>query len=390
MPPAPALAHPESGRWFTRLSQSSGARAALLVLALLLVGPGEPTAGRRDDARLTDTQLWEMFTDFSEPNGEFHSDNLVSNELSFQRVIPDLQKTATDGAYLGVGPDQNFTYMVAVRPRIAFIVDIRRQNALLHLLYKAVVELSPTRADFLSRLFSRPSPKGLDRDAPAAELLSAFSQQAPDPTLHERHASDVLRTLTGTHRFPLTSEDQATITRVYNAFFEAGPGLRYAFRGGGPRGPFPSYADLVAAADEAGQHHSYLASERHYQTLRELEERNLVVPVVGDFGGPTALRAVARYLARRRLPVAAFYTSNVEFYLFRNGQWQDFARNLALLPVNDRSVLIRSVMQGRFGFRYQGSGFPGSQMRLDPIAGLVKAFEDSTIRTYQDLLERTR
>ena len=61
-------------------------------------------------------------------------------------------------AYVGVGPDQNFTYIAALKPRIAFIVDIRRQNMLLHLMYKALIEMSPTREEFLSRLFSRPMP----------------------------------------------------------------------------------------------------------------------------------------------------------------------------------------------------------------------------------------
>ena len=59
---------------------------------------------------------------------------------------------------MGVGPEQNLTYVAAFRPRIAFVVDIRRQNLLHHLWYKAVFELSPTRAEFLSRLFARALP----------------------------------------------------------------------------------------------------------------------------------------------------------------------------------------------------------------------------------------
>ena len=62
--------------------------------------------------------------------------------------------------YLGVGPEQNFTYIVALRPKLAFIVDIRRGNMNEHLLYKAFIELSADRADFLSRLFARPRPAG--------------------------------------------------------------------------------------------------------------------------------------------------------------------------------------------------------------------------------------
>src|SRR5438132_4341902 len=93
--------------------------------------------------RLSDEAFWKLVTDFSEPGGYFRSDNFVSNETMFQNVIPELKKTTKhEGVYMGVGTDQNFTYIVALQPKIAFIVDIRRQNMLHHLMYKALIELS--------------------------------------------------------------------------------------------------------------------------------------------------------------------------------------------------------------------------------------------------------
>src|ERR1044071_9389653 len=93
--------------------------------------------------RLADEAFWHLVSDYSEPGGFFRSDNFVSNEITFQWVLPDLAKTTkTGGVYMGVGPDQNFTYIVAMQPKIAFIVDIRRQNMLHHLLYKALIEMS--------------------------------------------------------------------------------------------------------------------------------------------------------------------------------------------------------------------------------------------------------
>ena len=80
------------------------------------------------------------------------------------------------GVYLGVAPDQNFTYMVAVRPRMAFILDIRRGNLLQHLLYKAVFELSADRAEFVSMLFSKPRPAGLKTDGD--RVRAVFSLRA--------------------------------------------------------------------------------------------------------------------------------------------------------------------------------------------------------------------
>ena len=79
--------------------------------------------------RLGDSEFWSLSAGMSEPGGYFHSDNLVSNELGFQYVIRDLLAAVGSGSvYVGVGPDQNFTYVAALRPRIAFVVDIRRQN----------------------------------------------------------------------------------------------------------------------------------------------------------------------------------------------------------------------------------------------------------------------
>lgn len=106
--------------------------------------------------RLADSTFWRLMTEFSEPWGTFRSENFVSNETSFQWVIPELRATIKPGGvYLGVAPDQNFTYIVALKPSIAFIVDIRHQNAMQHLLFKALIAMSATRAEFLARLLSR-------------------------------------------------------------------------------------------------------------------------------------------------------------------------------------------------------------------------------------------
>ena len=48
----------------------------------------------------------------SEPGGYFDTDNLISNERSYLQVVPDLRRLSVrGGAYIGVGPDQNFSYI---------------------------------------------------------------------------------------------------------------------------------------------------------------------------------------------------------------------------------------------------------------------------------------
>src|SRR5436190_8280233 len=185
-----------------------GILAVALAALLLCVTPTSRPNAEALPQRLDDRTFWTIVTEFSEPNGFFRSDNLVSNEMVFQHVIPTLQQTlGSVSAYVGVGPDQNFTYIAALKPRISFIVDIRRQNMLLHLMYKAIIELSPTRAEFLSRLFSRPVPSNVPANATADVLLSAFQQMEEDPIARDRTRQDIRRVLMRAHGFTLSSTD---------------------------------------------------------------------------------------------------------------------------------------------------------------------------------------
>src|SRR5712691_1668900 len=159
------------------------ATALLLFVFFCALGFGEEIP-----RELSDEAFWKLVTDFSEPGGYFRSDNFVSNETMFQYVIPELKKTTKhEGVYMGVGPDQNFTYIVALQPKIAFIVDIRRQNMLQHLMYKALIELSADRAEFLSRLFSRPRPAGLDKNSSVGTLFDAFQQVDADSKMFDEN-----------------------------------------------------------------------------------------------------------------------------------------------------------------------------------------------------------
>jgi len=364
---------------------------ALASLILFLLGPGPRVDSERFTplGRIDDDAFWRMFSEFSEPGGDFHSDNLVSNERGFPAVaaqIAGLPSAAS--AYVGVGPEQNFSYLAALGPRMAFIVDIRRENAILHLFYKALFELSASRAEFLSRLFSRPRPRHLGPASQARELLEAFAIVPSSLDLYTANLREVRAQLLEVHGFGLGAEDLTALEHVSAAFFEAGPDLRYSLRGFRRPRPFPSYAELMSATDDLGVARSYLASEPGYQVVRALQQNNLVIPVVGDFAGGKALRAVGTRLRTLGLTVTAFYASNVENYLFRRGDWRRFYENLGDLPLDRRSVLIRFAPRG-FGMYRSGPGFDGGLV-LDPITGLVAAFRRGAITNYGDLLFRPR
>src|SRR5262245_6985088 len=350
----------------------------------LWLGPRGHVAAQSLPASVSDKDFWSMIVGFSEPGGFFRSDNLISNELAYQHVIPELQKTPQPGAYLGVGPDQNFTYITAMRPKMAFIVDIRRQNMLLHLMYKALVEMSTDRIDFLSHLFSRPRPDGVGADSTLQAIFDAFETTTGTETMAQTNLRAIFDHLEKTHGFPLTEEDENGIKYVFRSFYLGGPDIRYSFPradfGGGQW--FPTYAELMTQTDLRGLNHSYIGSEQSFRILKDYEKSNLIVPLVGDFAGDKALRAVGRYLKEHDATVAAFYTSNVEQYLFQQrDDWSRFYSNVETLPLNASSTFIRSVASSR---RYQTMN--GRASLLCPIERLLDAFRNDRIDGYSEVI----
>jgi hypothetical protein len=345
---------------------------------------GAPRSAVDLPASLTDNEFWDLSESLSEPNGIFQSDNLLSNELVFGRIVPELiARTKPGGAYLGVGPEQNFTYIAAIRPRMAFITDIRRGNLHMQLMYKALFELSTDRAEFVSRLFTKKRPAGLTTTASATELMDAYwevpteSEQVFDANLQA-----IQQHLTKTHGLPLSAEDLDGIARVYRTFYWYGPSMTYsastqlnrpaASMGG------TTYRDLMVQGGASGQGLSYLGAEDRFLFLKELERKNLVVPVVGNFSGPKALRAVGAYLRAHDATVTAFYLSNVETYLRRDGSWPAFCANVATFPLDDASVFIRPNFMGAgTGGTIRFITFPGTTganvrtVTINPPAAIV-------------------
>ena len=321
--------------------------ASYLVLANVAVAQQRQTLGES----LTDREFWRIFSTMSEDGGTFPSENFVSNEKTYQYVIPTLQRTLTPrGVYLGVGPEQNFTYVVNLKPRLAIIFDIRRQNAMTHLMYKALFEIASSRVEFVSRLFSRPLTSRLASSATPSEIFTALAAVTPNDSAFAANWRAIVDRLTIIHHFALSEADLASMQHVFEAFREAGPDISYSYRIGAPPTITEwhvTFAQLQSLANADGANMAFLANEDNYRWLRAFQLKNLVVPIVADFAGPKALREVGDYLRERNAPVSAFYTSNVEQYLF-NGSSADkrFYENVAALPIDSTSTFIRSLPAG--------------------------------------------
>ena len=392
-------------------------RAALVLLGAIAFAS---SAAAQVPARLADSTFWRMMNEYSEPWGTFRSENFVSNETSLQWVLPALTgRVAPGGVYLGVAPDQNFTFIAAVRPSIAFIVDIRHQNAMQHLMYKALFETSKDRAEFLARLFARAPLQGVDTSATAAALFEALAKQPADSARYRENLQAITARLTDVHRFALSDSQRVSLGCVYGAFFTQGPELTYNYASecrnlygysaampfgqapGGGMGRFgfrmPTYQGMITETDSAGVNWSYLGSEARFRAVKAMQERNLIVPLTGNFAGPRAIRAVGDWVRARGATVTTFYVSNVEQYLFQqDDEAPRFYQNVATLPIDSTSTFVRSFAGGRFLsadtlLMLKPQSANGRSLQLtSPITETLAAYREGRLRSWMDVIAGSR
>ncbi|MFN0085756.1 MAG: hypothetical protein ACKVX9_10240 [Blastocatellia bacterium] len=334
----------------------------------------------------------QMIETFSEPNGYFDTDNLISNESSYLHVMGKMRKmNVSGGAFIGVGPDQSFSYIAQIRPSIAFITDIRRDNLLQHLWFKSLFALSRNRMEYLCLMFGKAPPADpASWDARSIQEILAWLDKAPAKReLFDRACAEIQTKLKAVG-LSLKGEELATIRRIHEAFFTAGPELKFTSRNRGPRSYYPSYRDLLLEKDLTGKQCNYMASEDDFRFLQTLEERNLVIPIVGNLAGEQALKQIAGYLREKGERVSAFYTSNVEFYLMRGYREDDFSRfaeNVKLLPHDANTVIIRSYFNGTWGYSHPQtvSGYYSTQL-LQTMESFLREYASGGYDSYSDLI----
>src|SRR6185369_6207956 len=233
----------------------------------------------------------------SEPGGYFDSDNLISNETSYQHVLIKMRELGVSGGvYLGVGPDQNFTYIARIRPRMAIIIDIRRDNLLQHLLFKALFARARNRVEYLCLFMGKPFPKtkGWEQKS-IKEIVDYIDGAAADQKLFDKTSKDVKQDVQK-YGLTLSQSDFETIAKIHKAFFSAGLEIRYSSYHRPPRSIYPTYRDLLLEHDLTGQQNNYFNSEDDFQFLKKMEADDMIVPIVGDLSGPQAVKAIGAYL----------------------------------------------------------------------------------------------
>ena len=361
----------------------------LLVANLLLVFLMSAAASRIANASRDHKSFAALSARLSEPGGYFDSDNLISNETSYLHVIGKLREIGVGGGvYIGVGPDQSFSYIAKIRPRVAIMIDIRRDNLLQHLLFKSLFGRARNRIEYLCEFFGKPVPKTKGWESRnVKELVDYIDSTASDQKLFEKSLRDVRQDVQR-YGIPLSQSDLESIAKVQRAFFSAGLDIRYSSYHRPPRSIYPPYRDLLLETDLAGSQQNYFNSEDDFQFLKRLEDQDLVVPVVGDLSGPQAMKAIGQYITEIKERVSAYYVSNVEFYLQRQGTFDKFVENLKSLPIDGRSVIIRSY------FNYYAPAHPQAEPNhfstqlMERIDDLIKQCAAGECDSYTDIVTK--
>lgn len=277
---------------------------------------------------------------FSEKGGNYPSDNLISNELTYLNALDDnkIEQLKEEGAYIGVGPEQNFSYIGYLKPKIAFIVDIRSECQTEHLMYKALFKLSKTPEQFLNHLFGL-NQKSIDSVWILEKYFEHFDKEKQDKNTAIKTFQNVVNIIENDFEITLTNGQKKFIQYVLTEFYEKGKQLVFTNKTGLVK-QFPTFEQIILAKTPSGLQKSFLADLNSYNYVREMHAKNLIIPLIGDFAGKKTFKKIASYLTKNQLSVSAFYVSNVESCLSQ-AQYEKFMSNLKSLPINNNSVVIR-------------------------------------------------
>lgn len=336
------------------------------------------------------SQMGELIATLSEENQYFDTDNLISNESSYLHVVSMLEaEDLKGGVYIGVGPGQNFSYLAASAPELAFIFDIRKDNVLLHLMHKALFTLNESRVNYLAMLMGFPLTSGrTDEDVDDINLIVASLDAAnPEGGSVEAHWTAIEAELR-TYGAGLEEADYIRVRQLYSEFVRMGFDLRFTSHNRPPQSYYPTYRELILERDENGRQASFLASGDRYRRIRNMQLEDRIIPVVGDLSGDKAVLALEEYLKANNLEVMLVYTSNVEFYLMMRGRFDQYATQISELPRAPGALMIRSYFNRYRRSHPLSQPGHGSTQLMQSLESFANEYQAGGYVTYQQLITK--
>lgn len=252
---------------------------------------------------------------------------LVSNEVypeRFREALADL-----GGAFVGVGPEQNYFYAGWAKPELLILIDFDDVVVALHGVYQAFFRAAADSGSFVA-LWG-------DDQEPARQAMRAAAD-GPGELARLEHAYGLARS------FVRARLEQAR--------------KRYTVLG------LPTF----------------LTDATQYQDLVALVAAGRVRTLRGDLTGKRTMNGIAAALRKLGLPARAIYLSNSEQYFDYDGGAR---ANLMAQPVDERSLVLRTFFV---------AAEPADQYRyyLQSALDLRGWLELSDLHNIVKLLERAR
>lgn len=221
---------------------------------------------------------------------------LIGNEWHLELYNDKLKNLG--GLYAGVGSDQAYFLIGMVRPEVAVLTDYDDLVVQLHQIYLAFFRAATTPAGFL-KLWS---------EAGQADALAALQAHCP-------------------------AADLPNLTKLYKV----------------TRGKVGYRLGRVGRTFHAAKVESFVRDPGAYDFIRGLVVNGRVRAVRIDLLAAVGVPSLAQAAKAMQLPVRALYLSNAENYWAYSSQ---FKSNMAALPVDDKSLIVRTVSTWDHNFDY--------------------------------------
>ena len=246
--------------------------------------------------------LEERVRDFALPSVDkltedrnLHADHYpASNERRIDLFKPHI--AGLQGGYIGVGTDQNLTFVAWAKSDFAWLIDFDYVSVDVNRIHLFFISRAATFADF-------------------RELWDRKNRKSSFALLEQRFAAE------------------PDFYRIRNAF-------KVAHRG---------WNDVPERLKELNYMvrkfglQTFVNNPEDYAYISQMVLENRIQAIPGDLKGPTTLLAIGDAARRMQMPIRVVYTSNAEEYMrFPKAM----RKNLLGLPVDEKGLIIRTTTTG--------------------------------------------
>jgi hypothetical protein len=212
---------------------------------------------------------------------------IVGNEWSLDAFAPSI--TGLGGGYVGVGPDQAYLLIGWQRPELAWLVDYDPKVLRVHAMYRALVLAAETPAEFLAMF----EPEGV------ARAQAAIAKHDDE----DRHLRRLYRNNRDMFRWRLVT--------------------------------------VVRKLEKRGVP-CWLDDDEIYAYVRQMLVEDRVRPMRVNLLDDEGVHGIADTARELVVPIRVVYLSNAETYW--DAYADQFRENVAELPFDERSLLLRTVL----------------------------------------------